>query len=257
MTTFTAHNIRFPDGSQSLPDHPFLLADVPHCQGALRIIRLLYGDDLKGKRIADLGCLEGGYALEFARAGLDALGIEVRQSNYDNCLEVKRRAKVPTLDFVRDNVWNLAQYGPFDVIFCCGLLYHLDRPREFIELMAQQARDAVIINTHFAPEGWRPKFNIKIARMTEHEGLPGRWFREPKADDMAEREKNKWASWDNPKSFWPTKEALLHAINTAGFDLAFEQYDTFGDILHNGTSKESRRSYRGVFVGIRSDALTR
>lgn len=252
MTTFTAHNIRFADGSLSMPEQPHLLADVPHCEGAKRVLKMLYGGDHKDKRIVDLGCLEGGYALEFARMGLDSFGIEVRTSSYENCLEVKRRAEVSNLNFAQDDVWNLAKYGPYDVIFCCGLLYHLDRPREFIHLMGEHARDAVIINTHYAPEGWRPKSVFKFSKMTEHEGLPGRWYDEPRVGDIEEREKHKWASWDNQRSFWPTKEGILHAINEAGFDLAFEQYDTLGHILGNGMSKEVRMNHRGVFVGIRS-----
>ncbi|MGB1876436.1 MAG: hypothetical protein ACPHGY_05855, partial [Rhodospirillaceae bacterium] len=133
----------------------------------------------------------------------------------------------------------MAKYGPFDVIFCCGLLYHPDRPREFIQLMGQQARDAVIINTHYAPRGWRPKSVFKLSGMTEREGLPGRWYEEPKTQTEEEREKHKWASWDNHRSFWLTKEGVLDVMNEAGFDLAFEQFDTFGNILHNSQTKDT------------------
>ena len=72
---FTAHNIRFEDGTVTIPDAPHLLADVPWCQGAKRVLASLYHGAYQGKRIADLGCLEGGYALELARMGFDALGI--------------------------------------------------------------------------------------------------------------------------------------------------------------------------------------
>jgi len=255
MNAFTAHNIRFPDGSVTMPDQQHLLADAPWCQGAKRIVRLLYGDDPRGKKIADLGCLEGGYTLEFARMGMNACGIEVRQSNYENCLEVRRRAALPNLDFARDDVWSLAKYGPFDVIFCCGLLYHLDRPREFVRLMGKVARDAIIINTHYAPWDWYPVSAFQLSRIEEHEGLPGRWFFEHDAKDKSELEALKWASWGNRRSFWLVKEALLHAIGEADFDLVFEQFDTLGNILANGTSQETLANHRGVFVGIRSHVI--
>lgn len=259
VNSFTAHNIRFSDGSETLPGHPGgLIADTAWCLGAQRILRLVYGgatqDSFAGKRIVDLGCLEGGYALEFARMGFDSLGIEVRQSNIDNCLEVKRRAGLSNLDFAKDDVWNIAAYGPFDVVFCCGLLYHLDRPRAFIRLLGEQARDAVIINTHYAQPDLYPEtaFADVLGPLEEHEGLPGRWYHEHDGGTVEELERMKWASWENRRSFWPIKEALLHALNEAGFDLAFEQYDTLGHILENGTHPETVRHHRGVFVGIRT-----
>jgi hypothetical protein len=46
------------------------------------MLNLVFPDGLRGKRIADLGCLEGGYAVEFARLGMNATGIEVRDSNF-------------------------------------------------------------------------------------------------------------------------------------------------------------------------------
>jgi hypothetical protein len=141
------------------------------------------------------------------------------------------------------------------VIFCCGLLYHLDRPREFVRLMGAQARDAVIINTHYAPWDWYPMSNFQLSNVEQHEDLPGRWFFEHDAKDEAEREKLKWASWDNGRSFWPAKEALLETIREAGFDLVFEQFDTLGNILSNGTDEETMRNHRGVFVGIRTNAF--
>jgi SAM-dependent methyltransferase len=79
---FTAHNIRFPDGTVTMPGHPTLLADEAWWAGAKRVLSLVYGGDPRGRRIADLGCLEGGHALEFARMGMDALGIEVRRANF-------------------------------------------------------------------------------------------------------------------------------------------------------------------------------
>ncbi|MCB4825211.1 class I SAM-dependent methyltransferase [Roseicella aerolata] len=127
-----------------MPDLDHLLADLPWCKSAKRALRLIYPDHIRGKRIADLGCLEGGYALEFARMGMDALGIEVRQSNYDNCLIVKERAGLPNLNFVKDDAWKVAEHGPFDVIYCCGILYHLDRPREFVNLSVRPGTDRLI-----------------------------------------------------------------------------------------------------------------
>jgi SAM-dependent methyltransferase len=254
MGEFTAHNIQFPDGSVSMSGHPTLLADEPRCRATMRLLHMLYGNRLSGRRIADLGCLEGGYAVEFARAGMDSIGIEVRSSNFANCVDVQKRVGLPNLTFKQDNAWNLAKYGPYDVVYCCGLLYHLDRPREFIGLLGKVANDAIIINTHFAP--WtEEERRFGLGSLTHHEGLPGRWFEDHGQVSETELDKIKWASWENQRSFWPVREGLVQAINDAGFDLILEQWDAAseGSQLFAVTTSDDYKSFlRSVFVGIRS-----
>src|SRR5690242_2107008 len=133
---FTAHNILLADGRQTRPEADFLLADELWCRSARGIVRMLYPNGVTGIRIADLGCLEGGFAVEFARMGMDAVGVEVRKSNFQNCLYVKQHTDLPTLDFINDDAWNLPRYGTFDIIFCCGLLYHLENPVSFINMLS-------------------------------------------------------------------------------------------------------------------------
>jgi len=151
MPTFTAHNIRLDDGTFTKPDaRP--MHEYPRFIAARDLLNTAFPGDKTGLRIADLGCLEGGFAVEFARMGFDALGIEVRKSNFEACEFVKQRVDLPNLTFAHDNAWNVARYGPFDAIFCSGLLYHLDRPREFLRLLSSQTRRLLILDTHFATD---------------------------------------------------------------------------------------------------------
>jgi hypothetical protein len=79
--SFTAHNIKLPDGSETMPEIGYLVSDSPWMKAAARVLRVVFRDTLADKSIADLGCLEGGYTVEFSRMGMQATGIEVRQSN--------------------------------------------------------------------------------------------------------------------------------------------------------------------------------
>ena len=72
-------------------------------------------------------------------------------------------------------IW--AKYGVFDVVFCCGLLYHLDAPRKFVDLMAKACRRAAIIDTHVAECPAQPG-KFALSDITENEGWAGRWFSE-------------------------------------------------------------------------------
>lgn len=253
MSEFTAHNIRFKDGSMSMPSHPTLLADEARCVATLRFLRAFYGDRLATKRIVDLGCLEGGYALEFARVGMDSLGVEVRSSNFRNCQLVQEKSGFDNLRFVQDDVWNTHRYGPFDIAYCCGLLYHLDRPYEFLSMLGSVVKECVIVNTHFAPLEDESRFGL--GPMTIHEGMPGRWVEEHGEEDLAVLDALRWASWDNQRSFWMTREAHVQAISDAGFKLVLEHWDAaaLSPKLLAVTSGADYRSFlRAVFIGIRA-----
>ncbi len=278
MVSFTAHNIRLDDGSYTKPEsvpidrHPWFLA-------AKRIIDAMFSGDKSTLRLVDLGCLEGGYTVEFARLGLQALGLDVRQSNIDACNFVRSKVNLPNLSFVRDDVWNLAQYGTFDITFCCGLFYHVDQPKKLLELLSGATRRVLILQTHFSEAADSPSFiqprrfrralsrvlplrhtgttTHKLSYLTTNEGLPGRWcpeFRTERA--FKDRENRRWASWDNRRSFWIQREYLLQSIRDAGFDLVLEQYDALGkDIASEMTEGVYRSSGRSTFIGAKTNYL--
>src|SRR5512138_3546004 len=107
MTRFTAHNIALPGGEETLPGRP-LLADEPLCRAVMRTLRVLFPDAARARpRIADLGALEGGYAVEFARAGFDVVAIEGRASNVERCAVVADRLRLPNLRVVQDDARNV------------------------------------------------------------------------------------------------------------------------------------------------------
>jgi SAM-dependent methyltransferase len=245
---FTAHNILLDDGTQTKPDMG-LMSQHPWCQAAKNLLRVLYPNGLEGVKIVDLGCLEGGYTVEFARLGMDALGLEVRDANFTKCCYVRDHLSLPNLRFEKDDAWNLTKYGPYDVIFCCGLLYHLDRPREFIKLMESCCNRVLIINTHFAPD--EPTDAHLLSDMEENEGLAGRWYGEHDGTPE-QKESALWSSWDNYRSFWLRRPDLIHAIKNAGFQLVFEQFDPLGEDIRQAMADGEYGSWlRSTFVGIK------
>ncbi|HCS54661.1 class I SAM-dependent methyltransferase [Rubinisphaera sp.] len=250
---FTAHNIRLDDGSFTIGSEAGRFEEHAWLQATKRLLATLYPSGRDQIRIADLGCLEGGYAVEFARMGFSVLGLEVRESNMEACRYVKSKTDLPLLEFVKDDAWNIAQYGEFDVMFCCGLFYHIDRPREFLKLLSNVTRQTLILQTHFSA-GVVKNDKFKLSPMEKHEGLPGQWYQEYASQkELNDRESAKWASWDNYRSFWIQREALLGEIKSVGFDLVFEQFDSLGaDIADQMLSGRYVEERRGTFVGIKS-----
>lgn len=100
-------------------------------KGALGGYRRL--TELASLRVLGLACLEGLYAVEFARQGARAVGIEGRDVNLEKVRFVKKALGLDNLDLHHDDVRNLSleKYGEFDVVLCLGILYHLDAPDVF------------------------------------------------------------------------------------------------------------------------------
>lgn len=247
LDAFTAHNIRLDDGTQTFPAAGWSMEQSGILHAVRRTLGLVFPDGLAGKSIVDVGCLEGGFTTEFARLGMQATGIEVRRSNYRNCMRVKAATNLPNLTFVQDDANNIGRYGPFDVGFVCGLLYHLDRPRRFLTDASRVCRRALFLETHVAEQGVVSANEIyRLSEMTENEGLRGRWFPEYAEVAHARHDRMKWASWSNRKSFWIQKEYLLQLLHDLGFDLVFEQFDCDPDIVGQYTGW--RRSNSRVFL---------
>src|SRR5262245_16857002 len=95
---FTAHNIRLDDGSFTKPDLVYGIDQHPWMRSFKRTLSVVFPGDRSKIRIADLGCLEGGYSVEMARMGFRVLGLEVRESNLTACRYVKAHTNLPNLE---------------------------------------------------------------------------------------------------------------------------------------------------------------
>ena len=235
---FTAHNVELRPGEWTLPGKPEIGRE-PISASYLRTVLQFCPPPA---RLADLGCLEGGYSVHLARAGYDVLGIEGQPDNFATCEWVAQRAGLPNLRFVCDDVRNIGDHGRFDVVLCAGLIYHLDRPVEFLRQLGEVTDRLLIVSGNFATrEGdelatFAP---LLSAEMTEHEGKLGRWFGEAPGP---------WSSVGNPRSFWLERDDLLRAMIESGFPTVFEQFDWLADEKASRLIAERRV---GTFVGVK------
>ena len=108
---------------------------------------------LQGHRVLDLGCNAGFWALKAAQAGADfVLGIDGREIHVDHAQLVFEAAGIEP-DRYRFEVSNLFHYQrraeepPYDVVFCLGLLYHVAKPVELFEVMANAGAEIIVIDT--------------------------------------------------------------------------------------------------------------
>jgi hypothetical protein len=251
MPAFTAHNIKLLDGRETFPScGPIEESGV--AQATLRTLRSLFRpEEISRTSIVDLGCLEGGYTVGFARAGFQATGIEVRDRNMECCRFVEQEVKLDNLSFIQDDARNVDRYGPFDAVFCCGLFYHLDQPAAYLKTLAECTRRVLILQTHFAEETLPKAHAERLSEISVHEGNLGRWYRE--FDEGVSHEEvagSVWASWGNNDSFWIEKKHLLRSLVNVGFDCVYEQYDSVFDIVSDTYWEEQGR---GMFIAVKLD----
>jgi 2-polyprenyl-3-methyl-5-hydroxy-6-metoxy-1,4-benzoquinol methylase len=276
---FTSHNILLNNKKKTLGEGKILLSDSLVLKTIKKVIDTFIHtspDVLNNMTAVDLGCMEGGYSLELARMGFNTLGIDARKEHIVKASYVKFNTLPGKLNFVLDDVRNLPKYGTFDVTFCFGLLYHLDKPAAFLKTIYEHTNSVLILHTFYAPDAeaghyfkrvfqtlflsiFKKKYNkylekkyisannvsylqhikgTRLSGLTVNEGYRGRWYREWKKDASREKiESKRPASYNNHQSFWLCKKDMIKALYDAGFSSVYEQLDDIGDLASIYPSK--------------------
>jgi FkbM family methyltransferase len=99
---------------------------------------------IRGKTVLDVGCGVGHLAQFFVERKCRVLCVDGRE---ENIRELKKR--YPDLEaHVRDvERESLSSLGSFDVVFCYGLLYHLENPVAGLRNIAEACQDLFLIET--------------------------------------------------------------------------------------------------------------
>ncbi len=235
---WTAHNIRLNDELTTWSGHSDFLATDLRLRAIERIFRFAFGDRVPELRIADLGSLEGGFALAFAQRGARVLGLEARKANFEKLALLCDHFDLPGLQFELGDVkdFTAERFGVFDAVLALGILYHLDSPAQWLRQASNATSKVIVIDTHFAPgdDASMRQIDPRISNLSEIETVTvqgasyrGRWFKEYEPNTSPEDQL--WASYSNWRSFWLTKESLFRAVRDAGFQLVLEQHDYSAD----------------------------
>jgi Methyltransferase domain len=212
-----AHNIQLAEGIYTIsPEGPF---DKTNPRRFVQAVSDIAGAPLGSLRVLDLACLEGGYAVEFALQGAQVVGIEGRRANLVKAEFAKEVLGLNNLDLFQDDVRNLneARYGRFDVVLCCGLLYHLDVPDlfEFMQRVSDVCDYMLLLDTHVSLQ---PAEAVQYQGKTYH----GWHYREfQPGTPSKQKEQSREASLDNDESFWLTRPSLWNLLAHVGFTTSY------------------------------------
>src|SRR6185312_11522943 len=140
---FRYHSIELPDGS-ILPG----LQPVEHLRWRFDLFGL--PEDLRGKRVLDVGAWDGWFSFECERRGAEVVAVDCIA--LDTFLEAKQligsKVEYLTLDV---NELSASRLGRFDIVLFFGVLYHLRHPllglEKAVELSTDLARvESFVIN---------------------------------------------------------------------------------------------------------------
>lgn len=102
------------------------------------------GLPIEGRKVLDVGCGVGHLAQFFTAKGCEVVAADAREENLTSL-----RSRYPGLAAYRLNVEtdSLAFLGHFDIVFCYGLLYHLENPLAALRNMAAVCDDFLLLET--------------------------------------------------------------------------------------------------------------
>jgi hypothetical protein len=185
-----------------------------------------------GKRILELGPLEGGHSYMFEQAGAaEVIAIEANRRAFLRCLVVQNMLRLKS---VRFEVGDFTEYlrqttETFDVISASGVLYHQLDPIRMLSDMARIASQ-VIVWTHYYDEA-------AIARNRSLDGKVG-----PLIEVTVDGRTYHWAEFrylraldwvgfsggSHPEAHWLPRDEILDELRRGGFrsfDIAYDEPD--------------------------------
>ena len=133
------HSIERPDGSV-IPG--LLTLD----QLRTRISRFPLPQDLRGKRVLDIGTWDGWFSFEMERRGATVVAVDsARQETFFEA----RRLLNSKVEYIVEDVCHLSprDLGYFDIVLFFGVLYHLKHPLLALERLCELCTDTLCMDT--------------------------------------------------------------------------------------------------------------
>jgi len=185
---------------------------------------------LSRRRVLDVGAGPGHLAQFFVERGCDVVSTDAREENIERMRELYPShsghvADVENADF--------EAFGRFEVVFCYGLLYHLENPARALRNVSSVCDDLLLLET-MVTDSSKPILRLEDEYLSANQALRG----------IAHRPSPSWV-------------AML--LNRIGFRHVFiartppDHPDYKFEWLDDGTTARDGHLLRAIFVASRTD----
>jgi tRNA (mo5U34)-methyltransferase len=162
-----------------------------------RVAQFPIPDDLRGKRVLDIGAWDGWFSFEMERRGAEVVAVD--------CVDLEtfryaHRALGSKVDYRQLDVYEMTpeRLGRFDIVLFLGVLYHLKHPVLGLERVCALTKDLAIVESYIT--------DAEAAQSGTNDTLPSMEFYET---DLLGDQIDNWVG--------PNLECLMAMARTAGF----------------------------------------
>jgi SAM-dependent methyltransferase len=221
--------------SSALPSASSLKTTPGHA-GLFEDPRVTWADarcgGVRGRRILELGPLEGGHSYMLEQAGAaEVLAVEANVRSFLKCLCVKEIFGLTKVRFLLGDcmAFMAEDAGGWDMVFASGILYHMKDPARFLSLLPRMA-PRVFLWTHYFDEPivrGTPALAHKFGRL-EEAAIDG--FRYQFVE-QSYKEALGWGGFcggSAATSLWLTRGSILGLLQHLGYrtiEVSFETLD--------------------------------
>lgn len=131
------------------------------------------GGSLRGKTVLDIACNSGFWSLQCALLGAEVTGFDSRPELIEQANLLKSITGLDNVEFRTMNFWDIdrtLQGRTFDVVLCLGILYHLPKPLQALELALTLCNRHLLLDTGVFPADgpiiqlrWEEAYDIRSA----------------------------------------------------------------------------------------------
>ncbi len=163
------HSIQLPDGRVIEG-----VQGIEHLKN--RIARFPIPEDLRGKRVLDVGAWDGWFSFEMERRGAEVVAVDCVDMEKFRIAHELLGSKVEYRVLDVDELCP-ATVGRFDIVLFFGVLYHLRHPLLSLERVCQLTREMALVESFVTDDGFEPGPNrMEFYETDELGGQTDNWY---------------------------------------------------------------------------------